>query len=489
VSADGESVFTITDAFSPYGCSWSDQDRIGCVTRDAARLLTVDPNGRAPETRPIPRDFARLIAEPQWLPGGQWLLATCYTPFEVCVVSPESMEIRRVMVEGAAGSVGGLPLAGSNPRYVDGGYLVYSHPEENVVLGVRFDPERLETLSEPVELFRGVRRESMHGVLQMAISAAGDLVYGEGAGAIRGRLVWAGPDGARDTLLAFPPRLYGPFSLSPDGRRVEIKATSDVGEAELWFMDLDRGTERSWVPANPDAEVGAYYGNWLSDSERVLLSTAEGDTSRLVIVDARRATGETEVWTGRGRLSVHQVTADGDVLLSVNGPEKSHTAKTTLDEVANLPRDVDEAFPPILDVPGTEVFPRYSPDGEWLLYSSDHEGPFAAYVQKVESGDPPHRVSRGEGGIGQWTPSGDALYFRDRQSFYRVEVTGDPDNPFSEPVFYLEGDFLNVPGPELEVHPDGRRLLLLEGPGERTTTRLNFIQNFARILEERLGGG
>ena len=88
-----------------------------------------------------------------------------------------------------------------------------------------------------------------------------------------------------------------------------------------------------------------------------------------------------------------------------------------------------------------------------------------------------------------WAGNGDALFFRFRQSFFRVRVTGDPDEPFSEPEFFIEGDFLNVPGPELEVNPDGNRLLLLEGPGQRTSTHLVYAQNWKLHLEARLRGG
>jgi serine/threonine-protein kinase len=487
VSADGASVQRITEAYSPYGCSWSDQEQIACVTRDANALLVTDPNGTSVNRPPLPRTVS-AIAEPHWLPGGEWLLATCYgPPFTVCIVSPETMELRRVMTSGAAGSPEGVPLGGSNPRYVEGGYLVYSDPEEPVVLGLRFDPERLETLSEPVELFRGVRREGMHGALQMDVSRSGNMVYAPGMGSIRGRLVWAGPDGTRDTLHAFLPQLYGHSSLSPDGRRLMIRATSDVGEREVWFMDLERGESTPWIP-DPSAPGNTTVGAWLPDSERALLRRVDGDTTVLFITDTRRGRGENEVWRGQGVPSPWQVTSDSIVLLTVMAEAGDYIARATLDDLGSLPPDVEQAFPPLLNLPGIEVFPSYSPNRRWLLFTSDHQGPFEAYAQRVDSENLPIKLSRGEGGIARWTPSGDAIYFRDRQRFYRVEVTGDPENTFSEPEFYLEGDFLNVPGSELDVHPDGQRLLLLEGPGERTTNRLNFVQNWKLILKQRLGG-
>jgi Tol biopolymer transport system component/tRNA A-37 threonylcarbamoyl transferase component Bud32 len=452
VSADGASVQRITEAYSAYGCSWSDQNQIACVTRDSHSLLVTDPNGT-----------------------------------NVCIVSPNTMEIRRVMTSGEAGSPEGIRLGGSNPRYVDGGYLVYSHGEENVVLGIRFDPERLETLSEPVELFRGVRREGMHGALQMDVSRSGDMVYAPGMGAIQGRLVWAGPDGSRDTLHAFPPGLYGAFRLSPDGRRLMIRETSDVGQTNLWFLDLERGESIPWVQ-DPSTPGTTSLLAWLPDSERALLSRSEGDTTVLFLTDPRRGSGENELRRGHGDPTPVQVTPDGRVLFLAQGGEGSYLAQASLEDLKSLPADAEQAFPPIMDSPGLLAFPSYSPDGRWLLFASDYQGPREAYAQRVGSDDPPIKLSRGEGDIPRSTPAGDAIYFRDRQRFYRVEVTGDPPNSFSEPELYLEGDFLNVPGSELEVHPDGRRLLLLEGPGEQTTTRLNFIQNWRRILEARLGG-
>ena len=129
-----------------------------------------------------------------------------------------------------------------------------------------------------------------------------------------------------------------------------------------------------------------------------------------------------------------------------------------------------------------------SPNGEWDLFNSDSEGQWELFAHRVGTDDV-IKISTDGADIGRWTAKGDGLYFRKDQSFFWIGLTGDPENPFTPPQFYLEGDFLNVPGPELSVHSDGKRLLLLEGSPARTTTRLNFVQNWRRVLEERLGGG
>jgi len=407
---------------------------------------------------------------------------------ELCAVSAETVEVRRIMVSGPAGTPGGVPLQGTNPRYVEGGYLVYSDPAENVVLGVRFDSKNLETLSDPVELVRGVRREGGQGALQLSVSSTGDMTFAPGVNNVRGRLVWAGPSGDWDPL-PFLSRVYGRFNLSSDGRWLAIHATSETGEGELWLMDLVRQNERRWNPDQGASDSGIGFGVWLPDSDSALVALSHGDTTELAVVDARRAVGARTLWKGIGAVGPQAITRDRTILFTVFVPGGRYVSQAELDDLPNLPANVLEAFPPLINAPGNETFPRYSPDGQWLAYTSDLAGPSQVLAQETGTDDPPLNLSRGAGGISRWSPTGDKVFFRRGQKMYRVDRIEDPEDPFSEPELYLEGDILDVPGAEMDVHPDGTRLLLLQGLGRQTTTQINFVMNWQQLLEERLGEG
>jgi hypothetical protein len=487
ISMAGGSPVPLTEAYQPYGTTWSGDGRIVSVTQDARTFLAMGPSGADATRRPIGTTLGTYLAEPRWLPESEWFLATCYSPFRLCAVSSETLEVRFLVAGGEAGDPDRTPLAGTNPRFVEPAYLIFSAPGSNTVMGARFDASRLAVLSEPVELVAGVRRESMHGAFQLSVSEAGHMVYAPGEDGLKGHLVWAEPGEVRDTL-PFPPQIYGPYYLSPDASRIAALITSEVGDFELWFLDLDRGVRTRWAREGLQEKGILYYGGWLPDSRNAVVTFVRGDTSEIVQIDAITATGGTTLWKGRGMVAGQTFDEDGTGFFTVYGPNGSYPSRVSMADLERLPADVLEAFPPLVDRVGGEAFPSPSPDGEWVIFNSDPEGGWELYAQRVGS-ENPVKLSVDGADIGRWTAQGDGLYFRNGQSFFWIGLTGDPDNPFTEPEFYLQGNFLNVPGPELSVHPDGRRLLLLEGPPERTTTRINFIQNWKKVLEERLGGG
>jgi hypothetical protein len=128
-----------------------------------------------------------------------------------------------------------------------------------------------------------------------------------------------------------------------------------------------------------------------------------------------------------------------------------------------------------------------SPDAKWVTYTSDESGPYEVWaVPLPTNGAAPIPVSKGPGELPRWSPKNDGFYFRNGQRWYWVAKTGLPDRPFADPKFYLEGDYLNISGPEYAVHPDGKRLLLLQGSGERTRGTLDVINNWRAELERRL---
>jgi tRNA A-37 threonylcarbamoyl transferase component Bud32/Tol biopolymer transport system component len=483
----GGTATPVTEANQPYGTSWGGDGRIVSVTQDARTLLLTGASGTDATRRPIGGTLGTYMAEPRWLPDSEWFLVTCYSPFVLCAVSSETLEVRPLMANAEAGAPNGTPLRGTNPRFIEPGYLIFSAPGDNTVMGVRFDPSRLAVLGDPVELLSGVRRESMHGALQLSVSASGDMVYAPGEDGVKAHLVWAEPGGVRDTL-PFPPRIYGPYYLSPDETRIAALVTSDVGEFELYFLDLARGISQRWRREGPDEEGVLYYGGWLPDSRSAVVTIVRSDTSRLVQIDALSSTGGTTLWEGRGMVAGQGFSEGGTGTFTIYGPEGSYPSQVSMSDLPNLPHDVLEAFPPAIERVGGEAFMSRSPNGEWDLFNSDSEGQWELFAHRVGTDDV-IKISTDGADIGRWTAKGDGLYFRKDQSFFWIGLTGDPENPFTPPQFYLEGDFLNVPGPELSVHSDGKRLLLLEGSPARTTTRLNFVQNWRRVLEERLGGG
>ena len=111
-----------------------------------------------------------------------------------------------------------LIRGGSQAEYVDTGHLVYA--VAGTLWSVRFDPVRLEVLSDPVSVLEQVMTTPT-GTAEFSLSRQGTLVYVRGGGGGSDRsLVWVDRRGREEPIRAAPTRAYIYPRISPDGTRV-----------------------------------------------------------------------------------------------------------------------------------------------------------------------------------------------------------------------------------------------------------------------------
>ncbi|NNG16681.1 MAG: protein kinase [Gemmatimonadales bacterium] len=478
---DGQ-VVPIATLGDPNTGSWSEDDRIAVASVDRTSLSIVSPaSGRVDSVphAPDPRS-PRSYASPHWLPGGEWILHQCDgRPLPRMCVSNVTGESRWLRVDATAHPTDTTgALLGTNPRYVEPGFLVYSAPTDNIVLGVRFDPSDLRVHGQPVPLFQGVRREGF-GALQMATSRSGLMVYAPGENAQTGTLVWADRTGTLDTL-PFPPQVYGDFSLSSDGRFLAILVFSATREAQLQFLELATGRSRPWVGG------GAVRAQWEPGS-RWLVGVSGG---ALVRFEAAAGSGADTLALLPPGTTVEDVGRDGRLLLRYSpdaspGWDWSRLALLDRQQLSEL-AGPQLQFQDLVDAPGSQVLASLSPDMQWVGFTSTETGRYEIFVSPLPVTGPPIKISTDGGEEPLWSPRGDGLYYRDGRRWYWVARTGSEDAPFADPVQWIQGDFLNVSGMEYAVSPDGQRLLLLQGDGHVSSVGLNVITNWGAELERRI---
>lgn len=81
---------------------------------------------------------------------------------------------------------------------------------------------------------------------------------------------------------------------------------------------------------------------------------------------------------------------------------------------------------------GVDVYPKFSPDGKWLAFSSDRSGNWDVYVVAVEGGGPRRLTFHSTSdSVITWTPDSKQVVFRSRRdrkyrsSLYRVSLEGE----------------------------------------------------------------
>jgi hypothetical protein len=209
-----------------------------------------------------------------------------------------------------------------------------------------------------------------------------------------------------------------------------------------------------------------------------------------VEIDGERPVGGQVVLSGVAgtRISyAHAFGTDGrflaDVVVGETARYMSLIARSAL---LRAPSDLTRVAQPLIQSPGNQGLADLSQDGNWFAYTSDESGPYEVWAARLPIRGSPVKVSPGGCELPRWSPKNDGLYYRCGQRWFWSALTGRDDPVFAPSELFVEGDYLNISGPEYAVSPDGSRLMLLRGSGERTTTTLDMIINWRAELERRL---
>ena len=489
VSVATGQVIALAATPEPYGADWGPNGEIVVNIKDGAEMILVPEAGGSQRSflSPTEGGFEYTIGFPRFLPGGDWVLGSCF-PYDICVRAVETGDQLYITKSGpqerpptADNSIRGL-----NPRYVGSGHLIYGRPGDGVLAAVAFDVGSFQVRSAEVQLMQGIRREGpITGRFQLAISEDGTLVWAAGGDASNGIFVWVDESGALDTL-GFPRAQYNEFDLADDRRWLAAVTTSESGQRELRVFDLLRGDMFPWR----DAQFEPNFVSWGPTSQWLLLTSTSIDG---VVLRVQRGapTGGDTVFNEGGLypnaflddttlLALRRVEIKTDV--GSLFPWRSFTIRVPAP--GDEPGDDRVDATPTVEDGGNHLFLEPSPDGVWISYTSNASGPFEVYVVGNPIEGPPIRVSRGGGELGMWSADSQRLYYRNGRSWYYVERTGRKDEPFSEPQLFLRGSFHNVAGKDHAVSADGRSLLLLQGPPDETARVLHVVTNWFKALRD-----
>ena len=260
------------------GASWGTDDTILFATSDPTTgLFRVAAAGGPPTVVTTP-DAAQGEGDhlfPSVLPNGRAVLFTITS-------SSGGIDTAQVAVRDlTTGDTTTLIRGGSQAEYVApstgsgrAGYLVYA--VAGTLRAVRFDPDTLTVLSDPVPVVEAVTTLPT-GAAEFSVSRTGALVYVPGGATTAGTrsLVWVTRQGREEPLAAAPPRGYFYPRLSPDGTRVALDIRDQ--QNDIWIWDLARQT----LTRLTDAPAADQYPVWTPDSRRIVFGSARAGVANL----------------------------------------------------------------------------------------------------------------------------------------------------------------------------------------------------------------
>lgn len=466
VSVPGGQVVTLAQVDEPMGAAWTADGRILVAAKMGVWLGWVSASGGT--FQPIGPPSNVMRAFPQILPGGDWILHSD----EDRGLYLTSLQLDRTLAitsEGVAArestEVSKL-LFGRNPRYIRSGHIVYLSAGDGVLMALPFDAESRRVLGPPSPMLEGIRQEAEAGAGQFAVADDGTFVYAPGANADLSVLVWVDRQGHRDTL-AFPRAAYGPFDLSPDGTQILIRIVSASGRAELWVLDLDRGS-RTRVATKG---VPLFYPQWAPDGKHVIFGEFSATGSPFAPVFRQWPTDPSARDTLVAAAQVSVLSPDGDRLAV---PKWRDNQGLWLMPTRGRGQ-------PVMLVREPVNFPSFSPDGRWIAYTVGGES--EVYAISADHPQERHKISLTGGEEALWSPRGDEIIYRNRQQWLAVDVSTQNGFRAGRPRVIFEGPYLNVPGWSHDISSDGHRHLVLLGPQEQTGDRLIVVTNWFAELE------
>jgi eukaryotic-like serine/threonine-protein kinase len=145
---------------------------------------------------------------------------------------------------------------------------------------------------------------------------------------------------------------------------------------------------------------------------------------------------------------------------------------------------------PFLRTTFNESVPKFSPDGNWLVYVSDESGRYEIYVQPYPRPGGKLQISTEGGTEPVWNPNGRELFYRNGDKMMAVDIATQPSFAAGKPRMLFEGKYQPTPGtaPNYDVSPDGQRFLMLKpsGSAEAAPTQINVVLNWFEELKQKV---
>jgi len=125
----------------------------------------------------------------------------------------------------------------------------------------------------------------------------------------------------------------------------------------------------------------------------------------------------------------------------------------------------------------------FSPDGQWIAFTSDRSGRDEIYVKPYpQGGIVPISDEGGREPI--WTRDGRELFYRIGHKLMVVSVQTDPTFRAETPRLLFEGTYSDITWTSnYDISPDGQRIVITEVMQGSAPTQINVVLNWFEELK------
>ena len=321
---------------------------------------------------------------------------------------------------------------------------------QTTLMAQPFDAANLKTAGEAFPLADQVQVSGNKGFADFTVATNGVLIYAAGGNTNQEReIVWLDRGGKRGKSVLKQKGITD-FSLSPDKTKLLYSLATQYVPGDLWLRDVARGVSQRFT----FGPFSAYTPLWSPDSTTAAFTAFPEDGLYAKRVDSAKE----EDW---------KVSATNTYATSWSADAKllafSRSGVTTKDDLWLLPLEGERKPRIFKQTPYNERSGQISPDGRWMVYSSDPSGRLEIYIELIAPGGAQRQVSIDGGFSPHWRVDGRELYFIADRTMMAVDVKPGPELTFSAPheLFREPTMVMDDRGSTYQPSNDGSQFLVL----------------------------
>ncbi|MDZ4862503.1 MAG: protein kinase [Gemmatimonadota bacterium] len=387
-----------------WGGTWNAGDSILFATERG--LWIVPANGGDPVRIAAADSNSRISFRwPEFLPGGRTALFGIY----------DGAADQLAAITIATGKIDRFAVTGSNPRYVDQGYVVVGLIDQasgtvtsGNLMAVPFDARHLKPLGAAILVADSVQVGVNSRTAKAGISRNGTIALASGGVGLGTLIAVSRPGVVRD--LGSPPRFYQTPRLSPDGRRIAVQVI-DAGN-DIWLYGLKEKTLTRLT-----FDRSAIRPSWTPDGRRVVYQRRGAITEDLGWILADGSAPAETLLASPSQDTPGEFTRDGQRMVF---RQQEPGGRRTL---SVLTLDSARTVTPFASTTFESYAPTLSPDGRWVAYVSDESGRNEVYVRPFPGGGGKYQISTEGGNEPKWSPTGREIFFKNGNQVLAAPVT------------------------------------------------------------------
>ncbi len=295
-------------------------------------------------------------------------------------------------------------------------------------------------------------------------------------------LVWVDRQGLEEPFLETQMQLYNP-RLSPGGKRLAVVAIKGQERRYIGTCEIER------CALSPLTSKGGNAPVWSPDASRLFFTVREkGPNMGWISADG---SGEPEEVLEREHFQFPtSLSSDGKVLVFEDWGERGDR------DILTLRLDGNAKPEPFHVTPFDERDPVFSPDGNWIVFTSNRSERDEIYVKRYPAEGGLLLISTDGGHRPFWAPHSGEIFYREGDKMMTASVETEPDLRAGKPRSLFEGLSRLDPGRPQPVDrrdydptPDGQRFLIVKRGEESLPTQMNVVLNWAEELKQKVPTG